>query len=258
METRPTQLQNKYQSKFQGHRGIKLWHSKVKLPNKISLSYPQCFNVSIVHPLVRVLFSLNSTPEVLLARRLKFFYSNWAELMQDLKILNIVHGFEILFLENSVQGKPPNPPLLNQKQSKLVKEERKEMLLKGEIQPVSPFKNQYLSNLFLVSKRDGGNRPIIIWNIWTIPSHSSASKWRDWIYYKICSRKKTTSASWTKKDDYFWFSLKKETRKYIRFHWEVTFYQFLCLCFGLSPATLIFTKIWTYQFPSWEGLKYIW
>ena len=34
------------------------------------------------------------------------------------------------------------------------------MLLKGAIQPVSPFKNQYLSNLFLVSKRDG-NRPII-------------------------------------------------------------------------------------------------
>ena len=80
--------------------------------------------------------------------------------MQDLKILNIVQGFEILFLENSVQGKPPNPPLLNQKQSKLVKEELKEMLLKGAIQPVSPFKNQYLSNLFLVSKRDG-NRPII-------------------------------------------------------------------------------------------------
>ena len=115
-----------------------------------------------MHPLVRVLFSINSIPEVLLARRLKFFYSNWAELMQDLKILNIVHGFEILFLENSVQGKPPNLPLLNQKQSKLVKEERKEMLLKGAIQPVSPFKNQYLSNLFLVSKRDGGNRPIII------------------------------------------------------------------------------------------------
>ena len=35
------------------------------------------------------------------------------------------------------------------------------MLLKGAIQPVLPRKNQYLSNLFLVSKRDGGNRSVI-------------------------------------------------------------------------------------------------
>ena len=35
------------------------------------------------------------------------------------------------------------------------------MLLKRAIQSASPCKNQYLSNLFLVSKRDGGNRPVI-------------------------------------------------------------------------------------------------
>ena len=114
------------------------------------------------------------------------------------------------------------------------------MLLKGAIQPVSPFKNQYLSNLFLVSKRDGGNIPII--NLKHLNNSIPYQRFK-MDYYKICSRKKTTSASWTKKDDFFWFSLKKETRKYIRFHWEVTLYEFLCLCFGLSPATLIFTKI---------------
>ena len=45
----------------------KLCHSKVVLPNKISLSYPQCSNVSRVHPLVRALFPINLTPEVPLA-----------------------------------------------------------------------------------------------------------------------------------------------------------------------------------------------
>ena len=123
-------------------------------PNKISFSYPQCFNVSRVHPLVRALFPTNPIPEVLLARTLKFFYSNWAKLTQDLNILNIIQGFEIPFLENPVQGKLTNPPDLNQEQSKLVKEALKEMLLKSAIQPVSSCKNQYLSNLFLASKRD--------------------------------------------------------------------------------------------------------
>ena len=45
------------------------------------------------------------------------------------------------------------------------------------------------------------------------------------------------------KDVYFGFPLDKTSRKYIRFRWEGNLYKFLCLCFGLGPAPLIFTKI---------------
>ena len=45
------------------------------------------------------------------------------------------------------------------------------------------------------------------------------------------------------KDAYFCFPLKKESRKYVRFQWEGTLYEFLCLCFGLGSASLILTKI---------------
>ena len=45
------------------------------------------------------------------------------------------------------------------------------------------------------------------------------------------------------KNIYFCVPLKKESRKYVRFQWEGTLYEFLCLCFGLGPAPLIFTKI---------------
>ena len=82
--------------------GVKLYHSKAVPPNKIYLSYPQCSNASRVHPLVRTQLSTNPIREVPLAGRLKFSYSNWAKLMYDLKILNIVQGFEIPFLENPV------------------------------------------------------------------------------------------------------------------------------------------------------------
>ena len=45
------------------------------------------------------------------------------------------------------------------------------------------------------------------------------------------------------KDAYFGIPLDKSSRKYIRFQWEGNLYEFLCLCFGLGPAPLIFTKL---------------
>ena len=67
-----------------------LCHSKVVPPDKISLSYSQCFNVSRVHPLVRALFPTNPIPEVSLAGRCKL-------LTEDANIPNIVQGFKIPF-----------------------------------------------------------------------------------------------------------------------------------------------------------------
>ena len=46
---------------------------------------------------------------------------------------------------------------------------------------------------------------------------------------------------------FFVFLSKKESRKYKWFQSEKTLYEFLCLCFGLGPARLIFTKILRYQ-----------
>ena len=86
-------------------------------------------------PLVRDLFPTNPISEVTLAGRLKFFYLNLAKITQDPNILNIILKFAISFLENLVQGKSPNPPVLSQEQSKLVKKELEELLLKGTVSP---------------------------------------------------------------------------------------------------------------------------
>ena len=37
--------------------------------------------------------------------------------------------------------------------------------------------------------------------------------------------------------------LEKISRQFVRFRWSGTFYEFLCLCFGLGPARRIFTKL---------------
>ena len=53
---------------------IKLCYLKVVLPNKISLSHPQCFSERRLHPLVRALFPTNPIVEVPLAGRLFFLF----------------------------------------------------------------------------------------------------------------------------------------------------------------------------------------
>ena len=45
------------------------------------------------------------------------------------------------------------------------------------------------------------------------------------------------------RDAYFTIRINQKYRKYLRFKWEGTLYQFLCLCFGLGQAPLIFTKL---------------
>ena len=50
---------------------VKLCHLKVVPPNKIFLSYPQCFNVSRVHPLVRALFPKKSNSRSTSSRETK-------------------------------------------------------------------------------------------------------------------------------------------------------------------------------------------
>ena len=45
------------------------------------------------------------------------------------------------------------------------------------------------------------------------------------------------------KDACFVFPLHSSSQKYIRFKWKGNLYQFLCLCFGLSSAPRILTKL---------------
>ena len=45
------------------------------------------------------------------------------------------------------------------------------------------------------------------------------------------------------KDAYLSIAIWEEHRKYLRFLWENTMYEFQCLPFGLSSAPRVFTKL---------------
>ena len=50
---------------------------------------------------------------------------------------------------------------MSREEASLTEEKMKAMLERGAVQKAKEMKGQYLSNLFLVSKKGGGNRPVI-------------------------------------------------------------------------------------------------
>ena len=125
----------------------------------------------------------------------------------------------------------------------LVDEEVKEMLLKGAIQETSPCKGEFISNVFLVSKKEGGNRPVI--------NLKALNQFLPYEHFKMeglhnlkdLIEQDDYFCKIDLKDAYFSIPLAQKSQKYVRFIWKEKLYEFVCLCFGLSLAPRIFYKI---------------
>ena len=112
-----------------------------------------------------------------------------------------------------------------------------EMLDKGAIKKVEhQFPDQFLSNILLVKKKDGGNRPCI--------NLKALNKFIPYKHFKMeglhCLKYLLEENDFLckidLKDAYFSVPLFMSSRKFVRFAWSGNFYEFLYLCFGLGPA----------------------
>ena len=106
-------------------------------------------------------FSKQKIPKCALAGRIKEFVPAWKLLTKDQELLALVEGYQTPLLIEPVQEKAPKVPKLNQEQQKQVDLDVKAMLEKGSISKVCHSKGEFLSSLFLISKKGEGNRPVI-------------------------------------------------------------------------------------------------
>ena len=72
--------------------------------------------------------------------------------------MDIVKGSKIPFRSKLFQSKIPFQLIVSREEKEVVKLEVKEMLKKEAIRKVQPSKGEYVSNLFLVIKKDGGTK----------------------------------------------------------------------------------------------------
>ena len=134
------------------------------------------------------------------------------------KGLNTVNGYEIEFSLKPRQTQKPYPAQLNQTQQELVSQEIKDMISKGAVTELQTLPvGRFLSTLFLVPKKDGGQRPVI--NLKKLNSFINAPHFKmEGIHtLKSLLQKGDWLVKIYLKDAYFSVLISKEQRKFLCF-----------------------------------------
>ena len=178
------------------------------------------------------------------AGRLVHYQQNWLKVTQDRWVLNTIQGYLIDFSSIPHQPVIPHCPQYSAEQTRLISEEVIELLQKGAIEEVVPVEQTgfYYSNLFLVPKKDGGQRPVI--NLKALNNFVNKEHFKmEGIHtMKDLLRKGDWMAKIDLKDAFFSIPIHHNHKKSLRFMFQGKTYQFNCLPFGLSSASWMFTK----------------
>ena len=220
-------------------KGIVPFHN-ISLPSPTLLSMEVLTHAS---PLLKHLFSKMAVPIFSLAGRLKHFLPIWRLLTKDQSVLSLLEGFKIPLVQEPKQMFSPKSQQRNKDQKELIGLELKGMLEKEAISKVSHQEGEFSSQIFLVGKKDRGNR--------RVTNLKNLNKFVRYQHFKMeglqCLKfllpKGDYMCKIDLKDVYFSVGLSKESQKLVRFQWEGSLYEFLCLCLGLSPAPRAFTKL---------------
>lgn len=174
----------------------------------------------------------------------KLVFSEWKTLTSNNWILDTIKwGYKIEFDEIPVQTFVPKEISFNCEKAGLIDAEIEKLLNKGAIQKCDIELDQFISNVFVVPKKDGSLRPVL-----------NLTKLNGFIHYEHFKQENINFAlDLIQKDDfltsidltdaYFSVRIHKDFRKFLRFTWRGVLYEFKCLCFGISSAPRIFTKI---------------
>ena len=124
-----------------------------------------------------------------------------------------------------------------------MEQEVSETLEKGAIQKLVPTQVQFLSNEFLVEKKNRGNSPVInLNNLKKIMSHEYF-KMEDLHCLKFLLEQDDFLCKIHLKKVYFSVALHRNSQKFVRFQWPFNLFGFLCLYFILRLAPAFFTKL---------------
>lgn len=126
---------------------------------------------------------------------------------------------------------------------RLVEEEVQSLLRKGAVAVANPCQDQFISRLFLVTKKDGSFRPVVNLK----PLNCFVQKCHFKMEGSGMIKDLLQTGDWMStldlKDAYLSVSVTQEHRKYLRFIWDDRMYEFTCLPFGLCSAPRTFTKL---------------
>ena len=124
-----------------------------------------------------------------------------------------------------------------------LRKEVEAMLAKGALEIARDLGPGFYSRLFLVEKATGGWRPMIDLSHLNDFVQLTPFKMETVASVLLSVREGDFLASLDLKDAYFQIPIHGSSRKLLRFMSEGTVYQFKALCFGLSTAPQVFTRV---------------
>ena len=168
---------------------------------------------------------------------------NWFNLTSDQTVLDVVSGYKIPFIHPPFQLALPNVPSLSPRDHLDCINEINKLLDKQIISPCTPTEDQFISSFFLVDKPNCSKSFILnlkALNKFIIAPHFKLEDSKTVL--RLVS-KSCWMATIDLQDAYFTIKIDKNYKKFLRFKFEDTLYEFNCLPFGLCTAPFIFTKI---------------
>jgi len=93
------------------------------------------------------------------AGRLLQCLQNWQEITANQWILQVVRGYKLKLL--AIPAQKLLPQTLGAKNHHLIREEVQKLIAKGAVRRVTPCADQFLSQIFLVPKKDVSYRPVV-------------------------------------------------------------------------------------------------
>ena len=175
-------------------------------------------------------------------------WRRWQEIGAETWVVTVLRdGYRVPFKDSPppLARTPVSFPtyLAGSPRAQALRQEVEAMLAKGALEIARDPGPGFYSRLFLVEKATGGWRPVIDLSHLNDFVQLTPFKMETVASVLLSVREGDFLASLDLKDAYFQIAIHGSSRKLLRFMSKGTVYQFKALCFGLSTAPQVFTRV---------------
>ena len=183
-------------------------------------------------------------PDLPVGGRLVHFYDKWTTITSDPAVLDIVSGMSIELYDLPQQFKLPHEFHCSSEQAESANSQIDVLLQKRAIVPSSLGEpGEFVSNVFLVPKKDGGFRMIL--------NLKQFNKYVQYFHFKMETlscilalvQPMCYMATFDLTDAYLTVAINGIHVKFLKFKWQGKIYMYIVLPFGISSAPRKFTKL---------------
>ena len=184
-----------------------------------------------------------NTPQNFYAGKISSNIERWKEITSDRKILKIVLGYQLEFVQPPLQVKLPHQICFSPAEENVIHMEIQKLLDKNVIEKTTRDDNDFISTIFTRKKRDGTFRLIL--NLQHLNMDIEYHHFKmETIRSALCLVKQDCwMTSVDLKDAYYSVPISSTDRKFLKFIWKDQCFQYTCLPNGLSSAPRVFTKL---------------